>query len=510
MTYVLAIDVGTTNLKAAVVDSSGSVKRISSYELPLERPEPGAAVHDPNRLFEVLVKASREAVRGFEREVEAVVLSAYLFGLLPVDSKCRPLDYIMTWVDTRPAPVAEKLKAEVDMREVYERTGCPPLFIYQLSKLIWLRQSRPEVFRAARYFLNSKDYVIARLLGSPYTERSTASATQLLNIKTLKWDSECLSIAGVSEEKLPPLVDGDIVLDHIPRDAARILGLERSVPLVPGVYDGAAVVVGVGGTEEGVCASNIGSSAMLRVAWPAPVVDRSPKMRFQTYYMCSGLWVPGGAVNNAGLVMRWFRDNFGLAERRYAELVGESPYKLLDMEAERAPPGAGGLVFLPFISGERFPHIGNYAKGVLVGLTTGHGWNHLVRALMEGVVFNLSLIMDALKENGLSVREIRLGGGGSKSKLWPQILADVTGVPVKRVAVEEAALVGSAAIAFKVLGVYSSLSEATKEIVRIRDVMRPIEEHVEIYSELFEYFKWLVDHMVEAFARHSMLRACQH
>ncbi len=502
---VLVVDIGTTNVKAGVVDEWGNLHGLSFRELKLEKPEPGAAVHDPDTIFRAVIEVSRDAVRKYGGKIDALALSGYLFGLLPLDEYGKPLSGIITWLDTRARGVAEEIKNTIDKRELYSRTGCPPLFIYPLAKIIWLRRYKPDLFEKTAIFLGAKDYILYRLLGRYYAERSTASGTQLLNTLRLTWDEYSLSLAGIDEEKLPILVDSDKIISYIPREKASLLGVDKSIPVIPGVFDGASVAIGEGGFREGICTSHISTSAMLRVASKKPVVDKSSEMRFQTYYLLSHTWLPGGAVNNAGIVLRWFRDNFGHVEKNQAKLLETNPYSLMDIEASKAPPGSAGLIFLPYVSGERFPNLGNLAKGVLFGLTLEHTRHHVIRALMEGTMLNLAIIMEALEENGLSVEEIRVTGGGAKSRLWLQILADITGVSVRKVLAEDAALLGSAVLAYTALDIYRDIGEAIDNMVRVGDRVVPGEKNVAVYRELFNYFKKLMNSLVALYGEHQRL-----
>jgi len=231
---------------------------------------------------------------------------------------------------------------------------------------------------------------------------------------------------------------------------------------------------------------------MLRVAHSEPLVDRFDEMRFQTYYLFDGVWLPGGAVNSAGVVLRWFRDNMGQVERMIARTTGLDPYDLLAREAEAAPPGSGGLLFLPYISGERFPTFGNYATGVLFGLKEHHTRSHVVRSFMEGVMLNLRLVAEALRENGLQFSEVRVTGGGARSRLWLQIMADVLEVPAKASVKGDAALWGTSLLALKATGSISDVARAAEEKFTPDLEVKPDEENTAVYREAFRKFEKLL------------------
>lgn len=482
---ILSVDIGTSTIKAARISPEGGVLATASEEIPLSRPEPGAAEHDPQLL---LSKFQSVVSRVASAEVDAIALSGYLFGLLPLSKDGTPLTGVITWLDRRPAEAVSHITQRVSPRELYERTGCPPLGIYQLAKITWLKIKREKVYREAKVFLDAKGFIAHNLLGEDVMDLSSASGSQLLNIRRLSWEEELLKELGIDSEKLPELRSSVSVVGEIPADKAAQLGLRGSVPLVLGVFDGAAVSVGEGALREGVASSHLSTSTMLRVAHHSPLVDKSEEMRFQTYYLFDGIWLPGGAVNSAGVVLRWFRDNLGHIEKIVASSTGIDPYELLSKEAEAAPPGSEGLIFLPYISGERFPTFGNQATGVLFGLREHHSRSHVIRSFMEGVMLNLRLVADALRENSLPFSEVRVTGGGARSRLWLQMMADVLEVPVRARVKDDAALLGTSLIALKALGYVSDIVRAAEERFNPEVEVLPDERNIPEYREAYRKF----------------------
>lgn len=474
---ILAVDVGTTHLKAGVVGPDGRLRRLAVRELPMERDGSGRAEHDPELLWARLAEAVREATAENPEAVRWMVLSAYQLGLLPVDASGRPLTGILTLQDTRPRETFPALVERMDARRTYERTGCPPLFQYPLAKVEWLRVSRPEVFRRTRWFLDAKSFLLLRLVGRPVTDFSTATATQLMDVRALRWDPDLLGLVGISEDQLPEAAPPESLIGSLRPEAAEALGLSQKVELLAGVYDGGAVGLGLGAAETGVGAINLGTTAMVRVVSDRPVLDSSPRMRLQTYYLAGGRWFPGGAVNNAGSALQWLREVLGLdvREQEAAASTAEGPTDLL---------------FLPFLTGERFPEIGPQACGVLFGLRAHHGRGHLVRAAMEGVAFALRLVLEALTENGLTPQRFRAGGGGARSDLWMRVLASVFGVPVEVPAVPEPALAGSVALARWALGIVPDLPSAWTEVPA--RIYEPLADWASRYRERFAAFRALM------------------
>ncbi len=485
---VLTLDVGTTVVKAGLVDEQGRVLRISSEEVKLHSPEPGAVEHNPRELWNCVVRNIKHVIRGYENSIHAISISSYLFGLVVVDHEGKERTNIMTWMDTRCAEALEDVRRRADVSELYRRTGCPPLHVYMLPKIIWLKARRPEVFGGRYYLLNSKDYIISKLLGTPYTEFSTASATQMLNIHSLRWEPMALELADVDERVFPNLVDSDKILDYVKDNVAKELGLRDKLPLVPSVYDGAAFIVGLGGLKEDIAYTHLGSSAMVRVISRSPVLDKSESMRLQTYYLMRGRWVPGGAINNSGLTLLWARDSLCQVEKELAELTGINVFEIMVKMAEKVPPGAEGLICIPFFTSERLTSIRGRAGALIWGLTLKHTKAHILRALIESTAFLLKIFSLALEENGLEYKELRVGGGGAKSRLWLEIIANVLGKTVKRAEHIEMGLIGDAMIAYVALGYYKSYEEVFRSFKLTFEEIKPSTELIRRYEEIFDRF----------------------
>jgi gluconokinase len=488
---ILSVDIGTTNIKAGVVDASGSVLQVAQRELPLARDEEGKAEHDPHLLWDAFCTVARSVASGYSHRIGALVLSAYQLSLLAVDERGNPLTGIITLLDTRPQQTYPQLMERFDAQQLYRRTGCPPLFHYPFSKIFWLKMTHPDLFARARRFVGAKDYLLYRLTGQWVTEASLGTATQIMNLHSLQWDQMALDILGLDAEQLPKPVEADRVLANLPAAVCAALGIAEGCRLVPGVYDGGAVAIGIGALLEATGAINLGTTAMLRVALAQPVLDSDPAMRLQTCYLACGRWFAGGAINNAGITLRWLRDG-----------ILHIDYETMNREAESVSDAAG-LFFLPFLSGERHSQIGNAASGVLFGLRGYHTRGHIIRAAMEGVCFALRLVYDALRANGVTPHEIRIGGGGSRSPLWMQTMANVLGVPLQVSHVEEPGLVGSAILGYTALGVYADVVQATKAMARTGRRYLPQEDTTEGYVKKYRFFRRLIADLAGAFGEHA-------
>lgn len=490
---ILSVDVGTTNIKAGIVDAGGHVLQMVQRELPMARDQSGRAEHDPYMLWDSFREVCRQVTEGYGAGVGALVLSAYQLSLLAVNDQGKPLTGIITLLDTRPQQTYPQLLERVDVHRLYRHTGCPTLFHYPLSKIFWLKTTHREVFDRARWFVGAKDYLMYRLTGQWVTEASLGTATQLMNLHTLQWDEYALDMLDLEAERLPTPVDADRILAGLSPSVCADLGVAAGCQLVPGVYDGGAVAIGIGAMLERTSAINLGTTAMLRVALPQPILDSAPAPRLQTCYLVCGRWFPGGAINNAGVTLRWLRDN-----------VLHIDYETMNREAEAVTDSAG-MFFLPFLSGERNPQIGNTASGVFFGLRRYHGRGHIVRAVMEGVCFALRIVADALQQNGVALSEVHIGGGGSRSALWMQTMANVLGVPLQVSRVKEPGLVGSAILGYTALGVYCDVLQATQAMVQPGSRYAPQASAVAEYQKKYRFCRRLMVDLAQAFAEHTSL-----
>jgi gluconokinase len=491
---VLAVDLGTTNIKSGIIDKEGRILALIQKELPLEKDSFGKAEHNPETIFNIFVEVVREVVKGFEERISILITSSYMFGLLPLDKNKRPLTGIITLLDTRSREVFDDLLKEADFKEIYKRTGCPPLLYYPFVRIYWLKKKHKDIFDSAKYYLGSKSFLIYKLLGEAYTEPSIDSSTQLLNIHTLNWDPYVLDFLGIKEENLPPVVSGDKILGKLPKETLDLLGLKGDVLLGVGLYDGGAVGTGIGALAgDGIGIINIGTTAMFRVPYPKAIFDNTEKMRIQVPYFFDNKWFPGGGINNAGIILKWFRDN--MFNMSYEEQTNIAK----DVDSD-------DLFFLPYLTGERNPDIGSIASGVLFGLRPHHNKAHIIKAGMEGISYIIRMLYETLKELGIEIKEVRAGGGGARSDTWMQTLSNIMGMDVAVADTDEPALLGSAILGFTMIGEYPSYRSATEKMVRIKKVYKPEEEKIEYYKKRFDFFVYLTKNLKEAFSIHTQLK----
>jgi gluconokinase len=400
---------------------------------------------------------------------------------------------MITLLDNRSKVIMDKVRSKFPTEDIYKKTGCPPLFTYAFSRLIWLQEHKPELFGKAERYADLKSFLLERWTGQFVTEPSIAAATQLLNVHTSDWDDELLAWAGITRYHLPKLVPGGEFSGTLTAQAADLLGLNEHTPVLPGLYDGGAMILGMGGYGENIAVCNLGTTAMMRGCAKEPLLDDPSKMRLQTYPLLPGYWVTGGALNNAGVALRWYRDT----------LDPEVSYEALMAEAHEIKPGSEGLFCLPFLTGERDPRIGDLASAVFFGLKEFHTKGHMARSILEGVAYALNMVREAAAENEFRPTLLRIGGSGAKSDLWITILANILNIKVQRMSTPEAALIGVSMLGFTALGLYDSIETASENMVQAGEIFSPSEKDIEIYSGCYSFFTRLVETMQEMYALHK-------
>jgi len=498
--YVASIDVGTSGIKGALVDEDCGIVRKYQRELPAITS--GAFhEHDPRLAYETFLEVVRELVKGYGNKIAALSFDTYNHSVILLDSNEAPLTNILTGLDLRAGNYVKAWSDIVDPYEIYSATGCPPLFVYVPPRMLWFKRERPNIFKRARKILGIKDYLMMRIVGEPYADYGVASGNGVLDLRSLRYSDVVLSSLGISEDSLATLVEGGKLLDSLPGKWLKEVGItSERVPLVPSTFDGAAQSFGLASILPR-AAVNLGTTAVVRTLSEIPVVDKKSDMRYFCYYAANKLYAIGGSSSNCGLVLRWFGDSFCGIEPTISSISGAEIHELLDDAAARVPSGAAGLIFLPFIWGERFPFRDQHASGVVFGLRPHHTRGHMIRALMEGIAFTLRAIFESMAENDVTVSEIYLAGGGSRSSLWPQILADVLNVHVKKVNIsEDATCLGNAALA---LGAMFSrdIEQCVSGVVREERISAGIQENIGIYERNYRLYEALYVALKDLFAR---------
>lgn len=499
---VIGLDIGTTGTRAIVFDEVGRVYASASSNYPLLVPHPSYGEQEPEAIVRAVVCALKDAVRlaGLKpNDVTAVGVSAVMHSMIALDRDDQPLTNAWTWVDTRAAAQAAWLKREYDAAAYYARSGCPVHAMYTPAKVSFVRETMPDVFARASRFVTIKEYVLGRLFGTRVVDFGIASGSGCLDMRTKDWDAEALAMAGIDRDRLSELVEPTTLIRGLKPEFAREIGLGTDVPVAVGSSDGTLSSLGSGAVAPGQMTAMIGTSGAVRAIADHPVVD--PRARTWCYYLADNRWVPGAAINNGGIVYRWLRDDL----LKIREADREAAYAALDEEAALVSPGSNGLIFLPFLAGERAPFWNADARGTLIGLSLGHKQAHMARATLEGVAYRMFSIFDALRELAGAPHEVRAAGGFTKSPLWLQIVADVFGVPLRVPAVAEASAFGAAYLALMGLGYYRSIDEMLP-LVRIQAETAPDLRRHERYTRLFDIYMRLYWHLQEQFTEIASLQ----
>ncbi|HEY2254351.1 MAG TPA: FGGY family carbohydrate kinase, partial [Variovorax sp.] len=384
--FVIGVDIGTTSTKAVAFTPGGRVVAHHAVDYPLLRPTAAAAEQDPEQIFAAVLETIRVSVQGCPaeaREVVCVSFSAAMHSLIAVDAQDRLLTRSITWADNRAADWAERIKRERNGHAIYLRTGTPIHPMSPLAKLAWLQDEQPELFHRSARFVGIKEYVFFRLFGRWIVDHSIASATGLFNLTALDWDAEALAVAGVRREQLSQLVPTTHHVQGLEAGVAEQLGLDVHTPFVVGANDGVLSNLGVNAIAPGEVAVTIGTSGAMRAVVDRPLTD--PSGRTFCYALTERHWVIGGPVNNGGIILRWVRDEFAAAECETAKRLGIDPYEVLTRIAERVSAGAEGLLFHPYLAGERAPLWNANLRGSFFGLAMHHRKEHMIRAVLEGV-----------------------------------------------------------------------------------------------------------------------------
>ncbi|MDN4067708.1 gluconokinase [Paenibacillus vini] len=488
LSYMIGIDIGTTSTKAVLFEENGKIVSTANEGYPLYTPTADVAEQDPEEIFAAMLAAVRHVMDQSGAAPEQIMLVSFstaMHSVIPVDQEGQPLMRCLTWADNRSVEWSEKLKNELGGHEIYLRTGTPIHPMSPLSKLLWLRHDMPDIFNKANKFISIKEYVFAKLFGEYVVDHSIASSTGLMNLENLDWDEEALKIAGITPDQLSTLVPTTHVMKGLSGTYAAEMGLLASTPFVIGASDGVLSNLGVNAIKPGVVAVTIGTSGAIRTVVDRPKTD--PKGRIFCYALTEKHWVIGGPVNNGGVIFRWVRDEFAASEVETAKRLGISPYDVLTKIGEKVRPGSDGLLFHPYLAGERAPLWNPNARGSFFGLTLHHQKEHMIRSVLEGVIYNLYTVLLAMEEQIGRPEKIQATGGFARSPLWRQMLADIFDQEVVIPESFESSCLGAVVLGLYALGKIDSF-DVVSEMVGGTFEHAPIKEHAAIYKELLPIF----------------------
>ncbi len=482
MAHLLGIDVSTTATKALVVDGEGRRLAVASAAYELSTPRPLWAEQDPADWWRAARRAIGEALAAAGvggNEINAVGLTGQMHGLVLLDEHGAVLRPAILWNDQRAAAQCDLMRRRLGLETLVRITGNDAFPGFTAPKLLWVREHEPDVYRQVAQVLLPKDYLRYRLTGGYATDRAGAGGTLLLDLAARDWSRELLEAFDIPAAWLPPTHEGSEVTGEVTAEAAAATGLAAGTPVVAGGGDQAAQAVGVGAVRPGVVALTLGTSGVVFASSGRPLVD--PAGRLHAFpHAVPGRWHVMGVMLSAAGSLRWYRD----------ALAAGVPFDELLEEAGAVEPGCEGLVFLPYLSGERTPHADPRARGAFVGLTLRHRRAHLTRAVLEGVACGLRDNLALMAEVGLdAVGEVRLSGGGAQSPLWRQIVADVLGVDLRAVGTSEGAARGAALLAGVGAGVWPSVEAACAAAVELGETTPADPRTGAAYDPIYRRFR---------------------
>lgn len=421
MKQIIGIDIGTTNSKAVAYSLSGQVLAQSNKTYPVISDREGYHELNPQILFNAVLEVLSDVVKqSAGKDLTGICFSSAMHGLIAVDDTGMPLTNMITWADLRSSAYARKLKETDSGKKLYERTGTPVHPMSPLCKLMWMKDNQPGIFNNAQKFISVKEYIFYHLFGEFIIDHSIASSTGLFDIYSLGWNAYALDVAGISEEKLSSHVNSTYIFRGLKNNYAERIGISAQTPFIIGASDGCLAHIGCNALQKGDVSITIGTSGAVRVMTDKPVEDT--KQRIFNYLLTDELYLSGGPINNGGNVLQWFAKGF-----LKKDFIKPEDFDGFIKEAFSVPPGSEGLIFLPYIYGERAPVWDAEARGVFYGISSIHGMSHFMRSIMEGICFALLSILDTIEEITGPVKNIYASGGFIRSKQWVTLLAGVLG-----------------------------------------------------------------------------------
>ena len=487
--YIMAHDLGTSGDKASLYDENGKLAGSVTYNYPTCYLKAGYVEQDPEDWWRAVCSSTKSVLEKTEIEAKDVVcisFSGQMMGCLPVDSKGSCLRKSIIWADMRAVKETELLKKNIGESNFYRITGSRAAPSYSLEKMMWIKNNEEEVYKKTAFFLNSKDYIVYRLTGKFATDYSDASGTNLLDIEKKVWSPDILKASEIEASKLPELHASTDIIGYVKSDMAGEVGLTTGTAVVMGGGDGSCATVGAGAVEEGDVYNYFGSSSWISVTRSKPMYDTGQR----TFNLClpdPGYTMALGTMQSAGSSYEWMRENLCLEEEKATGI--KKAHEILNLKAASSVPGANGLLFLPYLLGERCPYWNPDARGAFIGLTRGHRRQDMIRAVYEGPIFNLRIILDIFRAQGVNVTEMRAIGGAIRSDFICGLMADICEVELLRPEIlEEATSFGAAVIGGVGAGVFDGFRVA-KKLVALRDRISPDPGNADKYRKLYLIFK---------------------
>ncbi len=490
MQYLLGIDIGTSGTKSVLFDTDGNTIASSTGEYPLYQPENGWAEQAPEDWWQAVCKTCREVIikSGIQaNEIAGIGLSGQMHGLVMLNDKGDVLRPSIIWCDQRTAAECEEITNAVGKERLIEITANPALTGFTASKILWVRKHEPEVYGECRHILLPKDYIRYKLTGEFATDVSDASGMQLLDVPKRQWSDEVLEKLNIDPALLAKVYESAQVTGFVTKEASEVTGLAVGTIVAAGAGDNAAAAVGTGTVRDGLAFTTIGTSGVVFAHTSKPSID--PQGRVHTFCCAvEGAWHLMGVTQGAGLSLKWYRDNFCDAEIQTSQGMGVSPYYLMDKQAARIPLGSDRLLYLPYLMGERTPHLDPNCRGVFFGLSAVHTKYHMLRAVMEGITFSLRDCLEILRSMGAATGEMVATGGGGSSPFWREMLADVFSSRVSTTVSNEGPALGVALLAGVAAKIYKDVPDACDHVIKTGTFQDPRAEKTAEYERYYRLY----------------------
>lgn len=499
--YLLAVDIGTSACKIAVFDADGNVIATGKGGYKVYYPKPGWAEQDPEEWWMAICKAIRETMESGKiqpGDIAGIGIDGQSWSAIPMGRDGEVLMNTPIWMDTRAADICERVKAQIGEDAIFEVAGNPFTPTYSMPKVLWYKENIPEVYSHTYKILQSNSYIAYKLTGNMTQELSQGYGWQCFHMRTGTWDYDLCREMGISTDILPDLYRCDDIVGKVTAKAAAQTGLAEGIPVVAGALDAACGALGAGVVRNGETQEQGGQAGGMSICLDQYQAD---KRLILSYHATSDQWLLQGGTVGGGGVMNWMEREFADYERIKSKETGKSPLVLLDEKAEVVPPGCDGMVFLPYMSGERTPIWDPNAKGVFYGLDFSKTKGHFIRAAMEGVALSLRHNLEVAERAGASVSELRAMGGSANSILWTQIKSDITGKKIIVPSSDTATSLGAALLAAKAIGIYSSYEEAVAKTVVDKRFHEPNPAHKEVYDRTFETYLSVYRDLKETMAK---------
>ena len=503
MAYIIGIDIGTSGTKTVLFDEAGKVIASKTIEYPMYQPQNGYAEQDPKDWADAVINTIKAVmtISGVNKEdVKGIGLSGQMHGLVMLDKQNEVIRRSIIWCDQRTANEVDQMNELLGREKLIEITANPALTGWTAAKILWVKNNEPENYERCRHILLPKDYIRFVLTHEYATEVSDASGMQLLNIAQRDWSDEVIDGLGLDKTMLGKVYESCEVTGRLTKRMAELTGLCEGTPVVGGAGDNAAAAVGTGVVEDGKAFTTIGTSGVVFAHTSKMLTDKLGRV----HTCCAavpGCWHVMGVTQGAGLSLKWFRDNFCNAEKETAKLMDVDAYYLMDKETDTVPIGANRLLYLPYLMGERTPHLDPDARGVFFGLSAMHTKKDMLRAVMEGVSYSLRDCVEVFKQMNVSVSDMMACGGGGTSAIWRQMLADLYGCPVKTASSKEGPALGVALLAGVGVGLNSSVPQACEAVIKTDKIQNPIPDNTPKYEKCYKLYTEIYPALKESFKK---------